>query len=97
MNDINISNWIGINYGFRFSLFQNIGKGNWYQYENQIATGINENKTGFYHTNYNFEPRITVNLKPNENQSVKLSYSKPSQYYQVLQNSVFSYTSFVPE
>ncbi len=93
LNDINISNWIGINYGFRFSLFQNIGKGNWYQYENQIATGINENKTGFYHTNYNFEPRITVNLKPNENQSVKLSYSKTSQYYQVLQNSVFSYTS----
>lgn len=92
-NDIDIADWLGIIYGLRFSVFQNVGEGQWYQYSGNTAFGTKENTSGIYHSNYNLEPRVTLNIRPLENHALKLSYSRTAQYYQILQNSIFSYTS----
>ncbi len=93
LNDIDISSWLGVNYGLRYSLFQNIGKGKWYTYDAYNPIELNENHKGIYNTYHFPEPRITINIKPKVNQVLKLGYSRTVQYSQVLQNSVFSYTS----
>ncbi len=91
--DINLTKWLGINYGARFSVFQNTGNAKWNVYDNYKAVGIDSNKIGIYNKYRSIEPRITLNLKLHKNQVVKLAYTKSSQYSQVLQNSIFSYTS----
>lgn len=92
LNDLSPASWLGINYGVRFVLFQNIGQANWYTFEGARAI-LQSNTSGVYNTFTSLEPRVTVSLKPVKDQSLKLSYAKTSQYSQVLQNSVFSYTS----
>ena len=94
LHDITLVSWLGLNYGIRYSMFQNTGRGKWYSYDevnNPVL--LNENENGIYHACYYFEPRVTVNLKPARNHAVKLSYNRTVQYAQILQNSVFSYTS----
>jgi hypothetical protein len=93
LNDFNITNWLGFNYGIRYTLFQNIGKAEWYTYFDNNPTGSETNDNGIYNSYHSFEPRVTINLRPNSWQVIKLSYARTSQFSQVLQNSLFSYTS----
>jgi hypothetical protein len=91
--DINLTNWFGVNYGTRFSIFQNTGNAKWNVYDDYEAVGIDSNHFGIYNHYLSFEPRVTLNFKISKNQVVKLAYSKTTQYSQVLQNSIYSYTS----
>ncbi len=94
LNDIELTNWLGLNYGVRLSFFQNAGKATWYDYdENHVAVKENVNKKGVYHSSVNAEPRINVNIKANGDISLKLAYARNAQYMQVLQNNALSYSS----
>ncbi len=93
LNDYNLTNWFGLNYGIRYTIFQNTGKAEWYTYSGYTPTGSKTNKNGVYNTYRSFEPRVTMNLRPTSHQVLKLSYARTSQFSQVLQNSLFSYTS----
>ena len=91
--DIDLTKWLGINYGARFSVFQNTGNAKWNVYDNYKAVGIDSNQYGIYNQYRSFEPRATLNFKLHKNHVVKLAYTKSAQFSQVLQNSIFSYTS----
>ncbi len=92
-HDINLKPWLGINYGIRAAVYQNMGEGQWYSYENYVPTGLNQNKSGVYNTYTSFEPRVTLNLKLNSNATAKIGYSKTAQFSQVIQNSIYSYSA----
>lgn len=94
LNDIELFNWLGLNYGIRLSVFQNYGKATWHSYnENYIPISTYTNEKGIYNTYFNLEPRISANFKINTNYSIKLAYARNSQYMQVLQNNSLSYSS----
>ncbi|MBN1188005.1 MAG: TonB-dependent receptor [Bacteroidales bacterium] len=93
LNDYNLTHWLGLNYGIRYTIFQNTGKAEWYTYSDYSPTGSNTNDNGIYNSYHSLEPRITINLRPTLSQVIKLSYARTSQFSQVLQNSLFSYTS----
>lgn len=92
-HNIKLTLWLGLNYGFRATLFQNMQEGQWYEYENYVPTELMQNERGVYSTYSAFEPRITVNLKPGENSVFKLGYAKTTQFSQVIQNTAFSYSA----
>jgi len=94
LNDIEVFNWLGLNYGLRLSAFQNHGKATWYDYDKQhqpIKT--NTNIKGIYNTFIYPEPRISTNIKLSPNYSIKLAYARNAQYMQILQNNSLSYSS----
>ncbi len=91
--DINLTKWLGINYGARFSAFQNTGKAKWNVYNGSEAVRVDSNKRGTYNQYQSIEPRIVLNFKLRKNHVVKLAYTRSDQFSQVLQNSIFSYTS----
>jgi hypothetical protein len=74
---------ISVEYGVRFSIFQNIGKGNVYLYEDPYDnTNIERTDTVSYKSwetikAYKFlEPRLAVRYVVGEGQSVKVSYNR---------------------
>ena len=92
--DIQVTPYLGLNYGLRWSLFQNNGKGVSYVYapDYQFVTKrINEK--GIYHTYQNPEPRLAINFSPQESWSIKLAATRTAQYMQVLQNSPLAYSA----
>ncbi|MFP4557796.1 MAG: TonB-dependent receptor [Bacteroidales bacterium] len=93
-HDIKFNRWLGLNYGIRISVFQNIGKAKWYEY-NQDYTPVAErrNAKGVYNTYWAPEPRISINLSVSPHYSLKAAYARNAQYIQVLQNNALSYSS----
>ncbi len=65
----------------------------WNVYDDYIATGIDTNDNGIYNQYFSLEPRISLNIKLHKSHVLKLAYSRGTQFSQVLQNSIFSYTS----
>ncbi|WP_375578757.1 TonB-dependent receptor [Marivirga tractuosa] len=94
LQDLEIFEMIGVNYGIRLSGFQNYGYATFYSYnEAYSVTDTMFNHNGVYHNNWNLEPRLSINYKITDNKSIKASYSRNAQYMQILQNNALSYTS----
>lgn len=94
LNNIELLDWLGLNYGLRLSVFQNDGKATWFDYnERYLPTKTNTNVKGVYNTYIYPEPRISANVKLNPDYSLKLAYARNVQYMQVLQNNSLSYSS----
>lgn len=76
-------------YGFRISLFQNIGPGTIYHYTpNYVVIDSTVYKPWVVYNTYGgFEPRIGLLYEFNEKSSVKASYARTFQYLQLAQNS----------
>ncbi len=94
LNDITFLKWLGVNYGLRLSVFQNVGKAEIFNYngENEyVSTTMNQK--GVYNTYWNLEPRVNINFRMKETLSLKLAYARNAQYMQVLQNNSLSYSS----
>jgi hypothetical protein len=89
-NEQNIGKHFTINYGLRLTSYISLGKGTVYKYSADMqnvtdSTVYGNNKImDFY---YSLEPRLTVNYKINEKQSVKTGYSYVKQYLHLLSNS----------
>jgi hypothetical protein len=76
-------------YGLRLSLFNQLGEGWNYVYnnENERTDSTFFNKGAIMQTYYGIEPRLSLNYRLSENSSLKGSYNRMSQYMHLLSNS----------
>ncbi len=91
-NEQKITNSFSMNYGFRVSLFNNIGPATVRSYNGnkEILDTVAYSSGKFYNTYVGFEPRITANYLINSTSSVKANYNRMSQYLHILSNSLSS-------
>ncbi|NPA35922.1 MAG: TonB-dependent receptor [Chlorobi bacterium] len=91
-NTQNITQRFVVKYGLRFSIFQNIGPGTLFEYDdNYNVTGEREIKKGeIYNTYTGLEPRISLSYILTPGTSVKASYSRTKQYLNMASNSTSS-------
>jgi hypothetical protein len=88
-DEFKISDKLTIKYGLRFALFQNVGPGTYYRYDeyyNPVDT-INYSKGDFFNSYTSFEPRLAFTYLVNDVSSVKGSYSHSAQFLTLAQNS----------
>ena len=94
---------LSLMYGLRYSMFYRLGQSTVNLYENNQAVTFDETLkiyqkgkpigAEFYGSNKtlasfdNFEPRIAVSYALNDNQSVKASYNRMTQYLQLVSNT----------
>lgn len=99
----NVSDKISLMYGFRYSLFYRLGESNVNIYENNQAVNFNEDfqiyekatpigskhygKNEVIQSFNNFEPRMAVSFAINDNESLKMSYNRMTQYLQLISNT----------
>jgi len=88
-NDQKIGERIQLKYGLRLSIFQNIGPGTVYNYdENFEAIDSTTYGSGkIYNTYLGLEPRLGISYLLNESSSIKANYSRTRQYLQLAQNA----------
>ena len=88
-NKQKIGKRITANYGLRFSVFQNIGPGTYYTYndDHSVKDTVTYAKGEIYNTYYGLEPRAGVTFLVNEASSIKASYNRTFQYIQMASNS----------
>lgn len=98
-----LSDKINISYGLRYSLFYRLGSSTINYYDNDQAVIFNTNteiyekgtptSTKYFGKNKviksynNFEPRFSVSYQLNENQAIKASYNRMTQYLQLISNT----------
>lgn len=78
-----------IKYGLRYALFQNIGPGTYYSfddYHNPVDSTV-YTKGDIFNSYSSFEPRIAFTLLLNDVSSIKGSYSHSAQFLSLAQNS----------
>jgi outer membrane cobalamin receptor len=78
-----------LKYGLRFSLFQNVGPGTYYNYDadyNPIDSTVYK-KGDSFNVYGNLEPRLAFTYLLNQVSSIKGSYSHTAQYLTLAQNS----------
>jgi len=90
-----ISPWLTLNYGIRFTSWTNYGKAFVVQYDSLYrATEVKtykENEPYYFHTS--LEPRFSAAFKTGKTSSVKTSYSRTNQYLNLITNSISPFNS----
>lgn len=93
-NKQKISNKLSVDYGIRYSLFQNFGAANIYKYPNdtnrevdQITDTITYKGRELIKSQGGWEPRIAARYLLNSTSSIKASYNRTRQYLQIASNS----------
>lgn len=78
-----------LKYGLRLSMFNNIGPGTVFTYNDlgQVSDSTEYPKREIYNTYVGLEPRLGIVFKLNEISSIKASYSRNFQYIQQAENS----------
>lgn len=78
-------------YGLRYSLFQNLGGRNIFNYnsEFEVSDTVRVNK-GVYNSQGGLEPRLGLRYSLSDETSIKASYNRTYQYVQVASNSTGS-------
>ena len=91
-NEQEITTRLSAIYGLRYSLFNNIGKGTVYSYDDEYrVSDTTEYAAGEIYQNYGgFEPRLGLKYSLNETSSLKGSYNRTRQYIQLASNSTSS-------
>lgn len=76
-------------YGVRFAVFQNIGPGTYYNYDQNYdpTDSAVYKKSDIFNTYTSLEPRFALTYLVNDRSSVKGSYSHAAQYLTLAQNS----------
>lgn len=94
-HNINVNKRIGIDYGVRYSYFQLVGNGTFYQYKNNVPREIStiidtvSYRKGQKIASYGgFEPRFSMALKVDSSVSIKLGYNRMQQFMQLLSNTM---------
>jgi hypothetical protein len=89
-NEQKISELFSVQYGVRYSLFNYMGKGTAYEFDEDgdllKETKYDDFKSIQYYGG--FEPRLSVNYLLNEKSSIKASLNRNRQYLHLLSNSV---------
>lgn len=88
-NTQKVSDWLVLKYGLRWSVFQNIGAGIQYYYDENYDFERKESYgTGEVYNTYNgIEPRIGASFILNRSTSIKASYNRTFQYLHLASNS----------
>jgi len=88
-NEQKIGTLFKLNYGLRFSIFNNIGSGtqNYFDENYDLSYSIAYKSGDIYNTYWGLEPRLSANYMLNEVSSLKGSYARTYQYIQLAQNS----------
>jgi len=84
-----ISQNLTMNYGLRFSAFQNIGEGILYRYNSEYVM-IDSTSYPFgkiYNTYTNFEPRWSMRYVIDDHSSIKAGYNRMAQYIHLATNT----------
>ncbi len=97
-NEIDLSPALTINYGLRWSYFNYTGKGLAYDFGEPLSLGTRKPVTGAVDfdqwesikTYSNFEPRLAIKYQLSENNSIKASYNRMSQYIHLISNTTAS-------
>lgn len=91
-----VNDRISLEYGLRYSLFQNIGKVTKYTYDDNLTvTDTIKVKSGeIFHTSGGLEPRISARFMLNGTSSFKIAYNRTRQYLQLLSNSSVGLSAF---
>lgn len=87
-----VTDLLAMEYGLRFSMFQNTGKTTYYGYDRSnpaeyVANDTIETIGSIYNTYSNFEPRFSLRYTLNESTSFKTSYNRTAQYLHLANNS----------
>lgn len=88
-NEQKIGEHIQLKYGLRFSMFQNIGPGTIYNFDenyDKIDSTVYP-KGKIFNTYMGLEPRFGITYILNDHSSIKANYSRTRQYMQLAQNS----------
>jgi len=91
-NEQKITDKLTVNYGLRYSLFQRIGEGSEFEYD-EFGNEISETKfaAGERMTYYGgLEPRLAANYILDNKSSLKLGYNRNFQYLHLLTNTTSS-------
>ncbi|WP_044204474.1 TonB-dependent receptor [Flammeovirga sp. OC4] len=91
-DEFKVSDRFSLNYGLRYSLFQGIGTGTEYEYNDKgevVGTKKYDNGEPMQYFG-GFEPRLSANYIINTKSSIKLGYNKNYQYLHMLSNSTSS-------
>ncbi len=94
-NEQIVSKRFSFRYGIRLSAWQNKGPATVYYYDANhqvIGSDAFSDGTTFY-TQFSPEPRLNIRYAAGKNAEIKASYSRTTQYLQVLTNSVSPFTS----
>lgn len=94
-NEQKISDRLSLQYGLRYSFYQNLGPGQVYQYQEfqkgerkfPILPGTEVAKGDVIKQYGNWEPRFSVNIGLNATTSIKASYNRNAQYLHLLSNT----------
>ncbi len=88
-NEQKIGERFQLKYGLRFSIFQNIGSGTIYNFDENFETiDSTVYPSGeIYNTYMGLEPRLGISYMLDEKSSVKANYSRTRQYLQLAQNA----------
>lgn len=88
-NEQEINKSISIDYGVRFSVFQNLGKGVVYNFDEKykVIDSTVYSPGTVYDTHAGFEPRVGIKYQISKSSSVKSSYSRTRQYVHLASNS----------
>jgi hypothetical protein len=93
-NNQKISDRLSLQYGLRYSLFQNIGPGRVFQYapgipraDNTIIDTVSYSRFEKINLYHGLEPRLGARFLVDGNSSIKASYNRMRQYLQIASNS----------
>ncbi len=94
-NEEQIGKKITLNYGIRVPVWQDLGPTTYYSFNTLYdvfdTTQVANRKV--YSTYCNPEPRFSINYNMTKKTALKLSYSRTSQFIQILTNSIGPFTS----
>jgi hypothetical protein len=84
-----LGTWLSVRYGLRYSRFDNIGAATVFNYNDHydVTDSTVYGNGEFFNSYHGLEPRLAMNFKINESNSVKLSYARTIQYMQLASNS----------
>lgn len=87
-NSRKTSDKINIDYGLRFSFYNVLGGDTYNIYrDNQLIDAVKLSSGKIGKTYSNFEPRLSVNYRVNDNASLKVGYSRNTQNLHLMSNS----------
>ena len=88
-NEQKITEALTVKYGLRWSVFQNIGPGTFYEYDNryELIDSTDYRSGKIYHTYHAIDPRIGFVYKLDKKSSIKANYAHNTQYIQLANNS----------
>ena len=88
-NEQKVNSRLTLNYGLRFSIFNNVGPytEKVYDEDDNVIEETTYDDFDFYHTYTGLEPRFSGTYLLNDFSSLKVSYNRNYQYLQLLENS----------